>query len=34
MRKRIVEIVKAASAGSHAEVLSSRKGRKTRHASG
>jgi transcriptional regulator with XRE-family HTH domain len=33
VRKRIYEMVKAVGAASHAEVLSGRKGRKTRHAS-
>src|SRR6202165_1223824 len=33
VRKRIFELVKAVGAASHAEVLSGRKGRKTRHAS-
>jgi transcriptional regulator with XRE-family HTH domain len=33
VRKRIFEMVKAVGAASHAEVLSGRKGRKTRHAS-
>ena len=32
VRKRIFEMVKAVGAASHAEVLSGRKGRKTRHA--
>jgi transcriptional regulator with XRE-family HTH domain len=34
VRKRIYELVKAVGAASHAEVLSGRKGRKIRHASG